>query len=337
MRLSPPAAGPSPLNFRGIKLIPITGRKNAKFDGARRALSAFQNPSAGGLTHFALPSEAYRVSVGSDFFVRFWGVRGSIACPGPDTAVYGGNTPCVEMRCGEHLLIFDAGTGLRELGAHIVGDGITDADLFLTHTHMDHVAGFPFFCYAFKEGNALRVHSGHLEGGLTTEGVLRQFMSAPLFPVPVDIFSAKVSYHDFRAGDAMEPKPGVSVTTASLNHPQNATGYRVDFGGKSICYVTDTEHRREGPDENILRLIDGADIVIYDGMFTDDEYPAYEGWGHSTWQEGARLCETADVGTYVIFHHFPERTDDDLDRIAEQAEATRRGTVVAREGLTLAP
>ena len=202
---------------------------------------------------------------------------------------------------------------------------------------MDHIGGFPFFCYAFKPGNRLRVWSGHLEDGLTTEGVLSQFMSAPLFPVPVDNFGAEVSYHDFRAGDTMTPSDGVTLRTAPLNHPQNATGYRVEYGDKSICYITDTEQREDGPDANILSLIDGADIVIYDSMFTDDEYPDFKGWGHSTWEEGARLCEAANVDTFVLFHHMPERSDADLDKIAKDAEALRAGTVVAREGMTLSP
>lgn len=277
------------------------------------------------------------MSSSSDFYVRFWGVRGSIACPGPETAVYGGNTPCVEIRCGDRLIVFDAGTGLRDLGKSIAADGITDVDMFLSHMHMDHIAGFPFFCYAFKPGNRLRVWSGHLEDGLTTEGVLRRFMSAPLFPVPVDNFGAEVSYHDFRAGDTMTPSDGVTLRTAPLNHPQNATGYRVEYGDKSICYITDTEQREDGPDANILSLIDGADIVIYDSMFTDDEYPDFKGWGHSTWEEGARLCEAANVDTFVIFHHMPERSDADLDKIAKDAEVQRAGTVVAREGMTLSP
>ena len=277
------------------------------------------------------------MSSDSDFFVRFWGVRGSIACPGEDTAVYGGNTPCVEIRCGSRLFVFDAGTGLRNLGKSIAEDGITDVDLFLSHTHIDHIVGLPFFCYAFKPENALRIWSGHLDDGRTTESVLRQFMADPLFPVPVDIFGADVSYHDFRAGDMLTPSEGVVLRTAMLNHPQNATGYRVEFGGKSICYVTDTEHFADGPDRNILGLIDGADIVIYDSMFTDAEYPDYKDWGHSTWEEGARLCAAANVGTFVVFHHLPDRTDADLDAIAAAVEAVRPGSRVAREGMTLRP
>ncbi len=273
----------------------------------------------------------------SDFFVRFWGVRGSVTCPGSATSRYGGNTACIEIRCGEKLFVFDAGTGLRDLGQMIARDGVKDVDLFLSHTHIDHIAGFPFFCYAYKLGNTLRVWSGHLEEGLTTEGVLRQFMSPPLFPVPIDIFEADVSYHDFNAGDTMKPSDGVTIRTAPLNHPQNATGYRVDYNGKSICYITDTEQREDGPDRNILGLIDGADIVIYDSMFSDAEYPDYKGWGHSTWEEGLRLADAANVSTSVIFHHMPERTDDQMDNIALAADKTRPGTVVAREGMTLTP
>ena len=273
----------------------------------------------------------------SDFFVRFWGVRGSIACPGADTSKYGGNTSCIEIRCGEKLFVFDAGTGLRDLGRTIARDGVTDIDLFLSHTHMDHIAGFPFFSYTSKPGNKLRIWSGHLEEGLTTEGVLRQFMSPPLFPVPVDIFEADVSYHDFKAGDTMTPSDGVTLRTAPLHHPQNATGYRVDYNGKSICYITDTEQREDGLDRNILGLIDSADIVIYDSMFSDAEYVDHKGWGHSTWEEGLRLANSANVGTLVIFHHMPERTDEQMDDIALAADETRPGTVVAREGMTLTP
>jgi len=277
------------------------------------------------------------VTTDSDFFVRFWGVRGSITCPGLATSRYGGNTACIEIRCGEKLFIFDAGTGLRDLGETIARDGVKDVDLFLSHTHIDHIAGFPFFYHAYRPGNTLRVWSGHLEEGVTTEGVLRQFMSPPLWPVPVDIFEADVSYHDFKAGDTMTPSDDVTLRTAPLNHPQNATGYRVDYNGKSICYITDTEQWEDGLDRNILGLIDGADIVIYDSMFSDAEYADYKGWGHSTWEEGLRLADAANVGTLVIFHHMPERTDDQMDDIALAADKTRPGTVVAREGMTLTP
>ncbi len=272
-----------------------------------------------------------------EFSIRFWGVRGSIACPGPDTVKYGGNTPCVEMRCGQRVLIFDAGTGLRDLGESLARNGDSEADLFLSHTHVDHITGFPFFCFAFNAENTLRVRAGHLVPDHTVEGVLRSFMSAPLFPVPVDIFHARVTYEDFKAGETLDLGDGINIRTALLDHPDRATGYRVEYAGKVICYVTDTQRDPETIDQGIVDLVAGADVVIYDSMFTDDEFDAYRDWGHSTWQECLRVCRAAGVATPVIFHHLPGRGDASLDDIQAAAEREFRGAVVAREGLVLTP
>ncbi len=267
--------------------------------------------------------------------MRFWGVRGSIACPGEQYQRYGGNTSCLEVRCGTEMLIFDAGTGLRKLGESLATNGGIVANLFLTHTHFDHINGLPFFPPMFHKKNRMRLWAGHLLPELTLHEALGQFMAAPLFPVPLKIFAANVSFHDFTAGEAIEPHPSVKIRTAPLNHPNKATGYRVEFNGRSICYITDTEHVVGRPDESILGLIDRADMVIYDCTYTDEEFPRYKSWGHSTWQEGARLCETAGAGRLVIFHHDPGHDDDFMDRVAEQAQAERPGTIVAREGMVL--
>lgn len=272
-----------------------------------------------------------------DFLVRFWGVRGSIACPGEQYQRYGGNTSCLEVRCGEEMLIFDAGTGLRELGDQLAAEGCVVGNLFLTHTHFDHINGLPFFTPMFQKKNRLRLWAGHLLPELTLHEALGKFMAAPLFPVPLKIFAANVSFHDFTAGETIEPHPGIKIRTAPLNHPNKATGYRVDYGGRSICYVTDTEHLVGRPDENILNLVDQADMMIYDSTYTDEEYGRHRSWGHSTWQEGARLCDLAGVKRLVIFHHDPDHDDAFMDRVAEQAERQRPGTVVAREGMALTP
>jgi phosphoribosyl 1,2-cyclic phosphodiesterase len=271
-----------------------------------------------------------------EFYARFWGVRGSIACPGPDTLRYGGNTPCVEVRCGDHVLVFDAGTGLRELGDALADHGATELDLFLSHTHLDHVVGLPFCRPLFNPKLRARVWAGHLLPEERVKNVLSTLMMPPLFPVPLDIFQAEVSYNDFRAGETLTPKPGITVRTAKLNHPNRATGYRVEFGGKAICYVTDTEHMVGRPDRNVLDLIAGADIAIYDATYTDEEFPKYIEWGHSTWQEAVRLARAAKVKQMVVFHHLPGRTDAALDKIGEDAAQQLPGTVIAREGMTLA-
>lgn len=280
------------------------------------------------------------MAVDQDHFVRFWGVRGSIACPGPTTKRYGGNTSCLEIRCGDTILIFDAGTGLRELGLALdaEADGMPlDGNLFFTHTHLDHVCGLPFFSSLYNPRNRFTFHAGHLTPERQLRDVLCSMMMPPLFPVPLDIFTADITFTDFVAGSAMEPSTGVSVRTAPLNHPNGATGYRIEYDGKAICYVTDTEHSGDGLDDRVLDLIRDADIFVYDATYTDAEYADHVGWGHSTWEEGVRLADAAGVRTYVPFHHDPSHDDAFMDRVAAAAEARRPGTIVAREGLVLRP
>ena len=271
------------------------------------------------------------------FFVRFWGVRGSIACPGPDYTRYGGNTACLEVGCDGRVLIFDAGTGLRELGKKIDSHGSVDADIFFTHAHLDHVGGLPFFSSAFKSENKFRLWSGHLENNLTMKDVLESLMSNPLFPVPMEVFQADLNFQNFIPGDEISLTDKIIIRTAPLNHPQGAVGYRVDYKGKSICYISDTEHYSDRIDENIQKLVNGADVVIYDATYTDEEYGNYVGWGHSTWQEGVKLCDAAGVKQLILFHHDPSHDDCEMDLIASNAENTRPGTIVAKEGLVVAP
>lgn len=279
--------------------------------------------------------------------VTFWGVRGSIACPGPETAGFGGNTSCVEITCGvgppdangnsaPGHIILDAGTGARPLGNALgSAGGAIDADLLLSHTHLDHIVGLPFFGPAYCPDSKLRMWAGHLAGARKLADVLCMMMADPLFPIPMDVMAADKTFHDFAAGESFELSCGVTVRTAPLNHPGGATGYRIERDGRAICYITDTEHVPGTHDENILGLIDGADLFIYDTTYTDDEYPAHKGWGHSTWQEGAALAELAKVGTFVPFHHDPAHDDAFMARVEAQAKDRFENTVVAREGLTL--
>jgi phosphoribosyl 1,2-cyclic phosphodiesterase len=273
-----------------------------------------------------------------EFWVRFWGVRGTVPCPGPGTVRYGGNTACVEVMCGKERLIFDAGTGLRALGSSLAGQTGLSAHVFLTHTHIDHINGFPFFRPAYDPSNCFEIWAGNLTprpGGL--QKVLSTLMSGPLFPVPIDIMHACMGFHDFQAGESLEPLPKIVLETAALNHPQGATGYRINFAGKSICYVTDTEHQPDKLDSNILGLIKDSDLVIYDSTYTDDEYERFRTWGHSTWREGLKLCEAANAKRFVAFHHDPEHDDDVMDEIAKELEQARPGSVVAKEGMVLHP
>jgi len=275
----------------------------------------------------------------SDVSIRFWGVRGSIACPGADTVRYGGNTSCVEVRCGRRLIVFDGGSGLRPLGNSLVASGRpVDLDLFYSHTHFDHIVGLPFFAPAYSAGNRIRFWAGHLKhSGSEIKKVLQNMMSAPFFPIPIEVFEAQLSFRDFTAGETLTPHTGLKLITAPLNHPDGATGYRIEFAGKAVAYITDTEHRSGQSDPEVLKLMQRADVVIYDCTYTDEEYARHRHWGHSTWEEGVRLAKEADAKQFVIFHHDPGHNDAMMDQIAADAAKLRPGTVVAHEGLLLQP
>ena len=268
--------------------------------------------------------------------VRFWGVRGSIAVPGPSTVRYGGNTSCIEVRAGERLFILDAGTGIRSLGAALMGTGKPiQADMLFTHTHIDHVCGIPFFAPFYLPGNRFALWYGGRSKGWDIETALRQIMQAPMFPVALDIFKAEITYNDFHSGDPIEPEPGFVISTAQLNHPGGATGFRIEHEGSSLAYVTDTEHRPPVHDENVVNLARGVDLLIYDATYTDDEFPRYVGWGHSTWQEAIRVANAAGVKRLAIFHHDPGHDDEFMDKVAKDAEQMRPGTIIAREGMVV--
>jgi len=270
----------------------------------------------------------------SSISVRFWGVRGSIACPGPSTLRYGGNTPCVEVRCGAETLIFDAGTGIRPLGNALVEAANTnDFDIFLSHGHIDHMIGLPFFAPLFVTGQVVRVWAGTLQPAGGVKEAVRKLMSFPFFPLQVDALHAKLEFHDFRAGDVINPRPGVTLRTAPLNHPGGAIGYRIEYGGQAVAYVTDIE-LGDGPiDPAVLALTKDAALVILDTTYTDAELPAHVGWGHSSWQQGIRLASAAGAKQLCLFHHDPEHDDAFMDKIRAAAEAARPGTIVASEGM----
>jgi phosphoribosyl 1,2-cyclic phosphodiesterase len=242
------------------------------------------------------------------------------------------------MRCGDERLVFDVGSGARMLGKSVQSQGSCEAHIFLTHTHLDHVAGFPFFRPAYLAGNRFHLWAGHLKRqGMTLAGTLSDLMCKPLFPVPLDVMQAGREFHDFDAGETLELPSGLAIRTAPLNHPGGATGYRVDYRGRSFALVTDTEHVPGAPDGQVLELIAGCDLVVYDATYTDETFHQFRGWGHSTWQEGVRLCEAAGAGRLVAFHHDPDSDDVTLAGIEAALAERRPGSCVAAEGLVLEP
>jgi len=267
--------------------------------------------------------------------LKFWGVRGSIACATPEHMKYGGNTSCIEVRAGEHCFVMDAGTGIRGFGNQLMEQGQCVSHMLFTHTHWDHINGFPFFVPAYNPDNAFTILAGHLkhQGGI--KDVLSTQMHNPVFPVPLDAMQADMDFQDFEAGENLDLFDDVKIRTAPLNHPNGATGYRIEHAGKVAVYITDTEHVPGSPDQNILGLIDGADVVIYDSTYTEEEFPEKIGWGHSTWNEGMRLCEEAKVKSFGVFHHDPSHDDDFMDKLAAEIEVAREGNFVCREGMEI--
>ena len=268
--------------------------------------------------------------------LRVWGARGSLPTPGPSTVRYGGNTLCVEVRCGPHLLILDAGSGLREFGLALAASGVpADADILLSHTHLDHICGLPFFAPMFDPKARLRFWGGHLLPPNGIERALSRSWRAPLMPDLDKAFRAGLWFHDLTPGVAFSLHPGLNIATAVLNHPGKSIGYRIEWAGSSVCYLTDTEQPAHGVDQDIVRFVTGTDIMIYDASFTDEEYQTRVGWGHSTWRVAADVADAARVGRLVLFHHDPGHDDAMMDTIAQAIEARRPGALVAMEGMRL--
>jgi phosphoribosyl 1,2-cyclic phosphodiesterase len=242
------------------------------------------------------------------------------------------------MQVAGKRLIFDGGTGLRILGESMLTQMPVEAHLFFTHTHWDHIQGFPFFTPAFVKGNCFHIYGALSPNGLTIKQRLHDQMLHPNFPVPLQIMQGNLEFYDIEAGEIIEIGE-VTVRTGKLNHPGEALGYRVSWQGHTAVFVTDTEHFPHHLDKNILSLIDKADVLIIDATYTDEEY--YDpncskiGWGHSTWQEAIKLAKAAYVKKLVLFHHDPSHDDAFLDQIGDEACLAFPNTLVAREGLSL--
>ncbi|MCB8836726.1 MBL fold metallo-hydrolase [Aurantimonas sp. VKM B-3413] len=269
------------------------------------------------------------------FEMTIWGARGSIPAPAEPNVCFGSDTSCVELRCGDRVVVLDAGTGIVGCGRRLYEERIHDIDILLTHCHFDHIIGLPFVIPLYKDHVSARIFAGHLEGDATCQEMVEGFMCPPYFPVKPKQFAARIDYRDFRPPDVLDLGGGIAARTVRLNHPNGAVGYRIDFDGRSLCYITDTEHEPGKRDEAILDLIAGADVMIYDTTYTDEDFARYIGYGHSTWQEGVRLCRAGEVPRLILFHHDIMQTDERLTALEATARAEFAGAMVARTGLTL--
>jgi len=269
-------------------------------------------------------------SAGPKLAVKFWGTRGSIPTPGPRTIRYGGNTACVEVRCGDKILMLDCGTGAREMGMALNKEfegRPLEVYVFVGHTHWDHIQGFPFFAPAYSPGTRLVIHS--LRGSdKSLEKVFTGQMDASYFPVTASDLLARLQFVELE--DSVKIGE-VTVSHIYLNHPGVAIGFRIDVGSKSVVYVSDHEpYRRlsgENPhnaklDQEISEFARAADLYIREAQYTDEEYPAKKGWGHSTWLDALESAHEAKVNLLALFHHDPMHDDDMMDKIVTDCRAT---------------
>jgi len=263
---------------------------------------------------------------------KFWGTRGSLPAPRPSTNKYGGNTPCMEVRAGKHILIFDAGSGIRSLGVKLLREFKNkklDATLLFSHYHWDHIHGFPFFGPAFNPKNHFVIY-GEPRGSRNVKDILSGQMALPYFPVPLEVMNARFDFRDVGPRSTVQIGP-VKIKTEALNHPGRCLSYRIEYRGKSVVYATDTEHGSK-LDRRLVEHAAGADFLIYDAAYTDAEIKkGKKGFGHSTWREGIKVAEAAGVDKLLLFHHEPSRDDLALSAIEKAARRSFRGASAARE------
>lgn len=271
--------------------------------------------------------------------VKFWGTRGSLPTPGRDTVRYGGNTPCVEVRLrNNNLVVFDAGTGIRNLGDALMAEGESvKAYIAITHPHWDHIQGFPFFKPAFISGNEFTI-IGVQSKSVTLRQMISSQMDKVYFPVQLNELKAKINFHPIREETIQIFE--ANLTSIFVNHPQFALGYRLNAGGHSIVYISDNEpfdrevakslknvdksivHKyssvKGDPNQRIFDFARGADILIHDTTYTPEEYVNHVGWGHSHYLFSLKVAEEAGVKRLVLFHHDQLHNDEKIDEILQK-------------------
>lgn len=290
------------------------------------------------------------------FRLRFWGTRGSIPTPGPSTVRYGGNTPSIEVRTPSgSLVLLDAGTGIRDLGRALItganGSPIT-GDIFLTHAHWDHIQGIPFFAPAFQRGNRFTIW-GAKSLAASIRRVVRDQMSPVVFPVAFEELAATFEFRELT--DERHASDGFDVRAFPVRHPGGALGYRFAACApddeavdptSAFVYISDNELRAGEPGASsdrwrakLIDFIGGARLLIHDATYTDAEYESHRGWGHSTYGDAVSLALDSGVETLVLFHHSPDRHDDELDlrvdecRQAVDASGRSLHVIAAAEGM----
>jgi phosphoribosyl 1,2-cyclic phosphodiesterase len=275
--------------------------------------------------------------------LMIWGCRGSVPTPGPDTVRYGGNTSCIEV-CpdDETSLVFDAGTGIRDLGFQLMERGTRRIQLFLTHLHLDHIEGLRFFAPMWDDRVTLDIWGPPSPVLSLPERIARSF-SPPLFPIDLREVPARVTFRDVPR--RRWTVGGVSLRARLVMHPGPTVGFRIEADGASVAYMPDHEPAFTGIGDRPIEWIsgssiaDGVDLLLHDAQYFEDEYPERVGWGHSSVADTVAFARAVGVRSLMLFHHEPRHSDDSLERLEDRARSLfgRNGNqaTLAREGMVV--
>lgn len=266
--------------------------------------------------------------------IRIFGARGSYPSCDPKNLRYGINTACVEIKTAHESIIFDAGTGIMNLPEFRETDIPYPAHIILSHYHSDHISALAFFKPMMSNKYSATIY-GPAFKDRKVKDVLNTYIAPPFFPIKLDDFPSTLSFVDLEAGEEYAISAYCKIKTFACTHSDLTLGYRLESDGKSICYITDNELGTRTNDE-LIKFIDSSDVLIYDAAYTDTEYTNDKtGWGHSTWQQAVNLAERSRINKLVLFHHAPDRTDEELDNIEKKAQEIFQDCIVAQEGMVI--
>jgi len=269
---------------------------------------------------------------------KVWGSRGSIFAGGPERNVFGGDTTCFSIQADDRFLVIDAGSGLRALGHELMTcpEGPpAEIDLLLTHLHVDHICGLPFFAPLMSGKTKVRLWNSVYPDPETFRGALSRGLAPPIFPIDTTVWDT-LEIRVPEAGARVSLGQDSMARAFPLNHPDGACGWSVNLKGKVVVIASDHEHGNPSIDAQVAYNARSCDLLVWDASYTEEELETRRGWGHSTWRQGLKLAEKVDVGRVLMTHHMPERTDDELLEMEREAQGISESTIFAREGLVIA-
>ena len=267
--------------------------------------------------------------------IKFWGVRGSFPTPDKDKIKIGGHTSCVEVRTANNdLFIFDMGTGFVPLGNALLKEKEPpkSCNIFISHFHWDHIIGYLGFTPFFMDWFSCNIYGK--KDKLNINEIFDKLHNFTFWPVEIPMYKATFNLHTFPETD-LQINDSISIQSTIHGHPNGANTYRLNIGNQSIVYCTDIEHPDKQLNQNVIQICKDANILIKDAQFSDNELKSHKGWGHSSWQQCTEVAKQANVDKLILYHHSPQKNDNEIYQIEKEAQSVFSNTIVAREGLEI--